>query len=52
MQVSCAISRPLRLEARTLKARGKDSYRIDRDLFDRPGYELAVLPADRCLISD
>ena len=49
VEVATAISRPLAVEKATL---GKERcYRLDHDLFDRPGYEIAVLPADRCLIT-
>ncbi len=48
LKVANAISCPLEVKKATLET---ERYRLDRDLFDRPGYEIAVLPADRCLIT-
>jgi hypothetical protein len=46
--VSREISRPLRVSDKALQP---GPNRLDRDLLDRRGYEIAVLPADRCVVT-
>jgi hypothetical protein len=49
-EVSKAISRPYRMPARIPRT-GQDGYRLDRDFFDTDRYAIAVLPANRCVVT-
>jgi hypothetical protein len=48
--VSRAISRPYRVPSR-IPREGRDGYRLDRNFFDTDRYAIAVLPANRCVVT-
>lgn len=49
-RVSAAISRPYRIPT-PIPTNGQDGYRLDRNFFDTDDYAIAVLPANRCVVT-
>lgn len=49
-KVSAAVSRPYRMPTR-IPDEGREGYRLDREFFDTDGYAIAVLPANRCVVT-